>query len=526
MQHALFRTLRAAAIATHACLIAALPSTALAQNAAAVSDGTAFAKSIAPTSSSQLVNPAGVNATTWAGNTGTPTAVPSSLGKFSTPNVSNTPYTSAKAIGLAGYGNQAVANCATYDPATGDATQSQTCAAINFLSNRCLSPTTQQGAIMAANATGATPLAANCAGTYGQAQTNYGYSEQETASDPIFTSVAGLGTTASATAGATCSTQTVVTTPAQYATNTCVKDDTTNEYTCYQYLNTTIETTYTPAQSTATCTSPAVLQNGFCVSQTSTPAPVIYGCPPGQTLEGDTCVSSTNSPANPTYTCPAGYTLSGSTCTLTSTATGVQATTCPDITITQGGMYGYRSGPFPGFPAINGYCAYYATVRDTNPPMDDCQRLIPSPPDGMRIFYAQFSVPAHGQTVKSDTCYLTPPVACPANYTWTGTVCQEIVTQNATVIGYNCPSGVVTGDQCVVTTTNPANPSFQCPDGTQLSGSNCVSTTQVPPNVSYSCPNGSAPVNQMCITNYVQASWVDTCGAYEGSANVTLPTPH
>lgn len=528
MRHALFRVLRVAAVTTHACLIAFLPATASAQNAAAVSDGTAFAKSIAPTSSSQLVNPAGVNSTTWAGNTGTPTAVPSSLGKFSTPNVSNTPYTSAKAIGLAAYGNQAVANCATYDPATGDATQSQTCAAINFLSNRCLSPTTQQGAIMAANATGATPLAANCAGTYGQAQTNYGYSEQETASDPIFTSVAGLGTTASGTVGETCSTQTVVTTPAQYATNTCVKDDTTNEYTCYQYLNTAIETTYTPAQTTTTCTAPAVLQNGYCVSQTSTPAPVIYGCPPGETLVGQTCTSTSSTPATPVYACPPGYTLNGSTCSQTSTTPGTASTTCPTVPATEKNpskISGYVAGIKDGH---NGYCRYYfINAAGTQTAMQKCQtHVTPYLTGGSALFDADQITVVTGRDSIELSCYATPEAGCPTGYTWDGTVCQELVNQSATVIGYSCPSGVVTGDQCVVTTTDPADPSFQCPDGTQLSGTSCVSTTQSPPNVSYSCPNGSAPVNQMCITNYVQTSWVDTCAPYESSANVNLPTPH
>lgn len=520
MRRVLLKVLSAAAIATVAGLSSYLPATASATDAAAVAEGTAFAKSIAPTSSAQLVNPTGVDPTTWNDKTGTPTAVPPSLGKFSTPNISNTHFTAAKAIGLAAYGNQAVANCATFDAATGDATQAQTCAAINFLSNRCLSPTTQQGAIMVANATAAMPLASDCSGTYGQAQKNYGYSEQETATDPIFTAVAGLGTTASTTAGETCTTQTVVTVPAQYAINTCVKDDTTNEYTCYQYLNTAVQTTYTPAQAVTSCTAPAVLQNGFCVAQTSAPAPVSYGCPPGEALVGQTCTLTSTSPANPTYACPPGYTLNGSTCSLTSTAAGIPSTNCPDISILEGGKYGYRSGVLMG---VNGYCVYYATVHDTNPPMSDCQRLIPAPPDGMRIFFAQASLPAHGQTVKTDTCYLTLPEGCPTGYTWNGSVCEELVTQNATIIGYSCPAGVVTGDQCVVTTTNPADPTLKCPTGSQLVGTSCVSTTQSPPTVTYSCPNASAPVDQMCISNYVQTSWVDTCTPYEAGA---LPIPH
>jgi hypothetical protein len=252
---------------------------ASAQAASAVSDGIAFAKSIAPTSASQLVNPNGVNSAAWAGSTGTPTAVPGTLGTFSTPNVSTTPYTTAKAIGLSAYGTQATVNCATYNAATGDPTQAQTCAAVNFLTNRCLSPTTKQGAILAANAT-STSVTGDCSGTYGQAQASYGFSEQESSSDSIFTSVTNLGSTASSTTSQTCSVQTVVTAPAQYATVNCSKNDSSSEYACYQYLNTSIQTTYTPAQTTDSCTAPAVLQNGYCVSQSTSPAPVIYGCPP------------------------------------------------------------------------------------------------------------------------------------------------------------------------------------------------------------------------------------------------------
>ena len=509
-------------------MLALVPSCAWSQSASAVADGTAFGKSIAPTSSSQLVNPAGVDATTWAGSTGTPTAVPASLGKFSTPNVSNTPYTSAKAIGLSAYGNEAVANCAAYDPANGDATQSQTCAAINFLSNRCLSPTTQQGAIMAANATGALPLASNCAGTYGQAQANYGYSEQETASDPIFKNVTGLGSTASATVGETCSTQTVVTTPAQYATNTCVKDDTANEYTCYQYLNTSIETSYAPPQVETTCTSPAVLQNGYCVAQTSTPALVVYGCPPGETLAGQSCTSTSSAPAAPVYACPPGFTLNGSACSETSTTPGTASKTCPAVAGTENNpskVSGYVAGTKDGH---DGYCRYYfIDAAGTQTPIEKCQtHVTPYLTGGSTLFDGDQITVVTGRSSIELSCYVTPEAGCPTGYTWDGSVCQELVTQIATVTGYSCPSGVVTGDQCVVTTSNPADPSFQCPDGTQLSGSSCVSATQSPPNVSYSCPNGSAPVNQMCVTNYVQTSWADTCVPYEGSANVTLPVPH
>lgn len=515
------------AIALHFLGAAILASDASAQSSTAVTDGTAFAKSVAPSSGKQIVNPTGVNASAWSGSTTTPTAVPSTLGKFSAPNVSTDDYTAAKAIGLARFGNQAVMNCATYDPTTGDPTQTQTCAAVNFLSNKCLSPTTKQSAVMAANATAATPLASDCTGTYGQAQAEFGYSEGESSSDTIFGVIKGLPSTHSATTGETCTTETVVVTPAQYAINTCTKNDSANEYTCYQYLNTSVKTTYTTPTTTQSCTPPAVLQGGYCVSSTSSPAPIFYGCPPGDTLEGSTCVSTTTTPADPKYTCPPGFSLSGSTCTQTTTGPATEATSCPDLHLLNGSGYKYFSGSYPGEPpGHSGYCMYgIEPVYDTNPALADCEARIPSPPDGMAVFTGEWSLPAHGKVTKALTCFLTPPQSCPTGFTWNGAVCQELLSQSATIIGYSCPTGVVTGDQCVVTTSNPASPSYQCPTGTVLSGSDCVSSTSNPPNLSYSCPDGSAPVSGECITNYVVTSWVDTCGPYEASSGTTLPTP-
>lgn len=521
------RMVACAAIALQLLGAMVLSGDALAQSSTAVTDGTAFAKSVAPTSGKQIVNPTGVNASAWSGSTTTPTAVPSTLGKFSTPNVSTDNYTAAKAIGLAGFGNQAVMNCSTYDPATGDPTQTQTCAAVNFLSNRCLSPTTAQGAVMAANATAATPMASDCTGTYGQAQAEFGYSEGESSSDAIFGVIKGLPSTASAATGETCTTQTVVVTPAQYAINTCTKDDSATEYTCYQYLNTSVQTTYTTPTTTQSCTSPAVLQNGYCVSSTSSPAPVVYGCPPGDTLEGSTCVSSTSTPANPTYSCPPGYTLSGSTCSQTSTTPGSPSTTCATVPATERNpskISGYYPGTYDGH---TGYCRYYfINASGTETPLQKCQsHVTPYLTGGSSLFDASQVNIVTGRDSIELSCFATPEAGCPTGYTWNGSVCQELVTQSATIIGYSCPTGVVTGDQCVVTTSNPADPSYQCPDGTVLSGSTCVSSTSNPPNVTYSCPDGSAPVSGECITNYVLTSWVDTCGPYEASSGTTLPTP-
>ena len=519
MRHSPSNVLKTAAMVLVLAALAFVPAAASAQSATAVSDGTSFAKSIAPTSSAQIVNPTGVNSTAWAGNATTPTVVPSTLGKFSTPNVSTNPYTSAKAIGLAGYGNQAVANCAAYDPTTGDPTQSQTCAAINFLSNRCLSPTTHQSAVMSANATSATPLAADCAGTYGQAQANYGYSEQESSSDSIFTSISGLSSTASGTIGETCSIQTVVTTPAQYASYTCTKNDSSDEYTCYQYLNASVQTTYTPAQTTTTCTAPAVLQSGYCVAQTSSPALVVYGCPPGEVLNGETCVTTSSTPATPIYSCPPGSTLDGTKCDGQSTVPPISSNNCP--TISGSIQQGYVPGTLDG---ITGYCQYLWWQLDFGDE-SNCARVMANRANGATLFATATILPTGRFGIRT-ACYTYPERVCPSGSVWNGSACEQPATSDATITGYSCTTGTLSGSVCVVTTSNPADPTYQCPTGTQLSGSVCVSTTSSPPNVTYSCPNGSVPKDGLCITNYVVMSWVDACSPYEASANITLPTPH
>ncbi len=525
MQLASSRLIAGLALGLSLLLALVLPGDATAQSAAAVSDGTAFAKSLAPSSSKQIVNPTGVNPAAWTGNTSTPTAVPSSLGKFSAPNTSTDDYTAAKAIGLAGFGNQAVLNCSTYDPTTGDPTQVQTCAAVNFLSNRCLSPTTQQSAVMAANATAATPLASDCTGTYGQASASFGYSEAESSGDAIFGVIAGLPTKSSAATGETCTTQTVVVTPAQYAINTCTKNDSASEYVCYQYLNTSIQTIYTPATTSDSCTAPAVLQDGFCVSTTAAPAPVVYGCPPDQSLVGDVCQATSSTPASPVYSCPPGSTLTGSTCTGTAITPGTPSTTCPESSgLATGYSAGYHNATIDG---VTGFCSYTYFTEDIGSGMGGCGTKFPAPMNGATLFYAldQKVGTGRGGTILLTTCYVTPEETCATGYTWNGSACQELINQAATVTGYDCSTGTLSGTQCVVTTSNPANPSYNCPTGTVLSGTDCVSSTSAPPNVSYSCPDGSAPVSGECITNYVLTSWVDTCGPYEASSGTTLPTP-
>ena len=116
-------------------------SAAFAQSASDVANGTAFANSIAPTSPQQIVNPSGVNTSTWGSQTGVSTSVPSGLGGFSNPNTTSNALTAAQSSSLASYGRQAESYCASYTPGS-DAYVIQFCSAVYFLIELCMRPTT------------------------------------------------------------------------------------------------------------------------------------------------------------------------------------------------------------------------------------------------------------------------------------------------------------------------------------------------------------------------------------------------
>ena len=90
------------------------PIAAPAQDAPTVQQATTFANTLAPTSAKLVVNPAGVNAATWNGFTGTATTVPTNLGGFSAPTTSTATYANAKASSLSALGTQAMVDCANY----------------------------------------------------------------------------------------------------------------------------------------------------------------------------------------------------------------------------------------------------------------------------------------------------------------------------------------------------------------------------------------------------------------------------
>ncbi|ANB78015.1 hypothetical protein AYM40_37260 (plasmid) [Paraburkholderia phytofirmans OLGA172] len=396
-------------------LLALCAPAVFAQSAADVANGTSFANSIAPTSPSQIVNPSGVSSA-WSGSTTTPTTVPSGFAGFSNPNTSSSALTAAKSGSLTALGNQAQIDCASYTPGS-DPYQNQYCAAVNFLNNQCMQPTTGEASVLGKTGT-VQGTSANCAGTYGAGQSQFGYGNQVTPSDPIFSGTQNLGNTASNTLTQTCSTQTVVTTPAQYATNTCIVSTDEEDNTCSQYLNTTITNSINQALSTTSC-------------------------PDGGTLQAGVCVHTIN--YNPTISCPAGY---------------IQDNVNECIQYSQ----------LAGTP----YCPGGTTENHTNNGTMLC--LAPQFSNGCPASYAGMPLEAIVYSL-GGTClgdYL-PLQSCPSGYTWDGSACTQTNTVGVT---YSCPSGgSLQGQTCVSSTTTSSTTTYSCPTGQTLNGTNCIQKT-------------------------------------------------
>lgn len=213
-----------------------------------LTDGLTFANSIAPSALGQVVNPSAVNATAWSSNgasTSVPIATPIGLGTFSAPTTSSTIMSPSNPIGvLSNLGNQAITDCETYVP-TGNPMLDQRCAAVNFMSNKCVTPTNTQNAVLGAAGTSVASSAA-CAGTYGQGAANFGFNNQITSSDNIFTAVNSAQTNATANTQSNCSTQQVVTKPAEYSNNQCAKSSNAQINKCNKVLNVAAVFTYIP----------------------------------------------------------------------------------------------------------------------------------------------------------------------------------------------------------------------------------------------------------------------------------------
>lgn len=218
-----------------------LMQTSLAQDANIMNQGTSFGNSIAPTQAGQIVNPGAVNPNAWGNNTRAPTSAPSGLGGFSTPHTQGSDLEQAKSIGLAGLGNAAMDRCESYIP-TGDPAKDQECAAVNFLSQRCLTPSTKQAQIMSKAGAGSNQaqlLSSYCSGSYGKGSNQFNFKDQVTEKDSVFSSIRSAQNNAGTATGQICTQKTVVVEPALYENNACMKSVNTEQVSCSQFLKVT-----------------------------------------------------------------------------------------------------------------------------------------------------------------------------------------------------------------------------------------------------------------------------------------------
>jgi hypothetical protein len=467
-----------------ACLLAGLSAanTAFAQNAQTLSDGKAFAESVAPQGAGQIVNPAGVNPSAWSGGTAMmPSTTPAGLGAFSSPVTDSPLYGSAQAQGaLAGLGSARILSCKNYVP-TGDPIADQECAAVKFMNKDCVTLSNSQAQVVGAAGVGS-PNGTDCSGTYGAGISNFGFQNQITATDPIFHLSQNAQNNATSASASNCVSTPVVTRPAEYEINTCSKAVSTDLKTCSQELSIAVTTSYTKAQITYSCDG-GILQGQYCVSTSSDPAAVSYSCPDAGTLNGTSCVSQTSTPATPYYTCASGD-LSGQSCVTSTPAVGVPSCPPPQWSYTSASIWtlSYDANN-------NAWCSHVATDKDD--------------PVGSNSYLAStsYSCP-NGGTLSGDTC----------------------TTRSTATLNYKCDSGTLSGSSCITETTTPASVTYTCASGT-LSGSQCVTSTSTPASTHYSCAGGASPVGDQCITYSTQVSWLDNCTAYEQSAGSKLGDP-
>lgn len=318
------KMLRFVAALSMAC---AAHTMATAQNAATLSDGKAFAESLAPQSAGQIVNPASVNPAAWsAGSSAIPTNTLSGLGAFSSPLTSSPLYNISRAQGaLSGLGNAKILNCRNYVP-TGDPIADQECAAVKFMNKDCVPLNSSQLQVVGATGVATIP-GVNCTDTYGSGLSNFGYQNAITANDSAFQLTQSAQNNASAVTPQNCVSMPIITKPAQFETNQCNKTASTDAHVCTQEAAVAITTSYFSATPNYSC-AVGTLQGTYCVRTTTSPASVSYWCPAG-TLSGTNCVSSDITPAVPIYHCPTGQTLNGTSCESTTTSIATLSYSCP-----------------------------------------------------------------------------------------------------------------------------------------------------------------------------------------------------
>jgi conjugal transfer mating pair stabilization protein TraN len=440
-----------------------LAGTCAAQNTQYLNQGLEFGKSIAPTQKGQVVNPSAVQSNAWGNNTAQPTSIPQGMGAFSNPLTGDTTLNQANSIGLSSMGSNAITSCLTHVMGT-NPQRDQECAAIKFLNSRCISPSTGQASILNKTGQSQNPnlASAQCEGTFGQGASRFDYQNLVKNTDTVFDVAKNAAANASQQAGQTCGQQTVVTKPAEYAVNTCQKNESTKEESCSQYLNVSVVTTTYDATISHSCAQ-GNLRGNYCERTNTQTGTAIYQCPPDCTLRGNECVKNEAIPASiASYTCPAGTTNEGDKCitTTTDTLAGTPNYTCPVGSVLDG-----------------------TNCRNT------VTNVITS-----AATIASYSCPS-GYTVSGSSCTkttrttqnATPNYACEPGYTLSGETCsQTTTTVQAANTTKSCPSGYTLNswfswaswkmvDSCTQSTTDTVAAVTKCPAPTYTPYYQCYS---------------------------------------------------
>ena len=441
-----------------------IAGSALGQDAATVSSGTAFAASLKPASAAQVVNPSAVRSTAWGSSTDTPTSSPTNMGAFSTPTNNATFYTSAKTVGLSALGTQAVTDCSTHVPGT-DPYKDQACAATNFLTNHCITPNSLQANILTNTGT-PSGISGNCSGTYGASVTRFNYTNTVTPSDSVFANIANLRTTAASTTGTTC-----VTTPSSipaYSSHTCTMSTDTQQYACSQFVNTSLATI-----------------NSYTADMAS-------GCD-GYGSE-DNLVTATNA-VNAFHVCP---------------DPDYSPQDCPlplDPQFLSSSLNGV--GNFYIYPSQTKYCTGATYIEQAGPgyagnwgtiSLGEAQQYCAQhTPSNMYLTMVRWYSTQYDSDYGSFACYYYGDrrPTCTNGGTLVDGICRNASTTNSTVNGTSCQ----VGDLSCTTTAS--------------------STVQILDNCSKTAPAGTP-----CKTVSQTTTWANQCAGYAASAGTALPAPN
>lgn len=497
-----------------ALFLLSLPCASYAIDAGAFNLGKTFADTLKPTHKGEIVNPSGVKPGAWSSGTNAPTTPPKDMGAFSSPNSSPAMLSDAQSIGLENMGNKSVNECEAYVMGS-DPMKDQSCAAINFLTNKCITPTGKQTPILT-NLGKSAPSAMGCTGTYGASVTSFHYQDTISDSDPLFSKTKSLPSSAPTIAESVCENKTTVLKNAEYSIETCVTNSDTSLHACSESLSVTLTTELTAPKQNISCDIGYSLVDGTCQKTIETPADATYSCPEGGMLAGDKCISSVDTAPTEGLSClgygdmtpiashPKFYWDVGDESTYDYPSGLIKYSDNPYYCIRIQKPFWYHLSL--GAKYIEYYVKFSAQKYAEYKFPDVTNKL-----ELVAIDYT-FRPGLEGQTLlhqpmmlTEDHKFISPASAhgiyygpakvkyCPPGAVLDGGVCHASKSVTATVTGYTCPPG-----------------------GT-LSGQTCSSTTSIPTTIIDTCSEGLSLEGGQCKKVIVNNSWTSTCGDYKAA---------